>query len=98
MSLSTEQAAFLLDACKLIQYATDQGFMDSVQFKLFLKMVHGCLVNKEDLSFFNGTDYLVHIPFRYLVDSIVLTSQDKFETENKIAEHFKSKMESLVTK
>jgi hypothetical protein len=26
MSLSTEQAAFLLDACKLIQYATDQGF------------------------------------------------------------------------
>ena len=27
MSLSTEQAAFLLDACKLIQYATEQGFM-----------------------------------------------------------------------
>ena len=27
MSLSQEQAAFLLDACKLIQYATQQGFM-----------------------------------------------------------------------
>ena len=27
MSLSQEQAAFLLDACKLIQYATEQGFM-----------------------------------------------------------------------
>ena len=26
MSLSDEQAAFLLDACKLIAYATDQGF------------------------------------------------------------------------
>lgn len=26
MSLSQEQAAFLLDACKLIQYATDLGF------------------------------------------------------------------------
>lgn len=26
MSLSQEQAAFLLDACKLIQYATEQGF------------------------------------------------------------------------
>jgi len=26
MSLSQEQAAFLLDACKLIQYATDQGW------------------------------------------------------------------------
>ena len=27
MSLSTEQAAFLLDFCKLIQYATEQGFV-----------------------------------------------------------------------
>lgn len=27
MSLSQEQAAFLLDACKLIQHATDLGFM-----------------------------------------------------------------------
>ena len=27
MSLSNEQAAFLLDACKLIEYATAQGFM-----------------------------------------------------------------------
>lgn len=26
MSLSDEQAAFLLDACKLVQYATEQGF------------------------------------------------------------------------
>ena len=26
MSLSQEQAAFLLDACKLIQYAADQGW------------------------------------------------------------------------
>jgi hypothetical protein len=27
VSLNTEQAAFLLDACKLIAYATEQGFM-----------------------------------------------------------------------
>jgi hypothetical protein len=27
MSLSQEQAAFLLDACKLIEYSTAQGFM-----------------------------------------------------------------------
>ena len=27
MSLSTEQAAFLLDICKLIQHATDTGWM-----------------------------------------------------------------------
>ena len=27
MSLNQEQAAFLLDMCKLIQYATEQGFV-----------------------------------------------------------------------
>jgi len=27
MSISQEQAALLLDACKLIQHATEQGFM-----------------------------------------------------------------------
>ncbi len=27
MSLNKEQAAFLLDACKLIQHATEQGFL-----------------------------------------------------------------------
>ena len=27
MSLMTEQAAFLLDVCKLVQYATQQGFV-----------------------------------------------------------------------
>ena len=27
MTLSQEQAAFLLDACRLIQYATEHGFM-----------------------------------------------------------------------
>ena len=27
MSLSQEQAAFLLDACKLIQYSTEQGIL-----------------------------------------------------------------------
>lgn len=76
----------------------NEGFVDAVQFKLFLKMVHGCLVNKEDLSFFNGVDFMVHVPYRYLVDSVVLTSQDKFESETTIAEHFKSKIEALVTK
>jgi hypothetical protein len=51
----------------------DETFVDGTQFKLFLKMVHGCLELKNDLTFFNGVDFLVHIPFKYLVDSIVLT-------------------------
>jgi hypothetical protein len=55
--------------CKLV----DETFVDGTQFKLFLKMVHVCLELKNDLTFFNGVDFLVHIPFKYLVDSIVLT-------------------------
>jgi hypothetical protein len=66
----------------------DETFVDGTQFKLFLKMVHGCL------TFFNGVDFLVHIPFKHLVDSIVLTSVDSYG----LADHMKSKVEALVTK
>ena len=52
----------------------NETFVDPTQFKLFLKLVHGCLELKGDLDFFNGTDFLVHVPYRYLVDSVVLTS------------------------
>jgi hypothetical protein len=69
-------------------------FVDGTQFKLFLKMVHGCLELKNDLTFFNGVDFLVHVPYKYLVDSIVLTSVDAYG----LADHMKSKVEALVTK
>jgi hypothetical protein len=57
-------------------------------------MVHGCLELKNDLTFFNGVDFLVHVPYKFLVDSIVLTSVDKYD----LADHAKSKIEALVTK
>jgi hypothetical protein len=72
----------------------DETFVDGTQFKLFLKMVHGCLELKNDLTFFNGVDFLVHIPFKHLVDSIVLTSVDSYG----LVDHMKSKVEALVTK
>lgn len=72
----------------------NENFVDRTQFKLFLKMVHGCIELKNDLSFFNGDDFLVHIPFKYLVESIVLTSTESFG----FTEQVKSKMEALVTK
>lgn len=72
----------------------NETFVDGTQFKLFLKMVHGCLELKNDLTFFNGVDFLVHVPYKYLADSIVLTSVDSFT----LADHAKSKIESLVTK
>jgi hypothetical protein len=51
----------------------DETFINPAQFKLFLKMVQGCIAMKEDLTFFNGVDFLVHIPYRFLVDSIITT-------------------------
>ena len=72
----------------------NETFVDSIQFKIFLKMVHGCLELKNDLTFFNGVDFLVHVPYKYLAESIVLTSIDTFT----LADHAKSKIEALITK
>jgi len=70
----------------------DQTFSDSVQFKLFLKMVNSSLETKTDLDFFNGADFLIHIPYKHLVNSLVLTSSEAYT----LTEHFikKNKIES----
>lgn len=54
----------------------DENFVNPSQFKLFLKMVQGCIAMKEDLTFFNGVDFFIHIPYRFLVDSIITTKLD----------------------
>lgn len=76
----------------------NESFLDATQFKIFLKMVHGCLELKENLSFFNGTDFLVNVPYKYLVDSIIISKTHEVESETNITEHFRSKMEMLVNK
>jgi hypothetical protein len=70
----------------------DETFVNQTQFKLFLKMIQGCIELKNDLTFFNGTDCLFHIPHRFLVDSIILTSSESYS----LAEHLinKSKIEA----
>ena len=72
----------------------NENFVDAVQFKLFLKMIQGCIELKNDLSFFNGAEFLVHIPNRILVDSIITTSLEVVG----VSDIVKSKIESLVTK
>ncbi len=72
----------------------NETFVDQKQFKLFLKMIHGCLELKNDLTFFNGLDFLVHLPYKYLADSVVLTNTENYE----LSDHMKSKIEALVTK
>ena len=72
----------------------NENFIDSIQFKLFLKMVQGSLELKNDLTFFNGIDFLIHIPYTKLVESIITTKVNSIEMN----EIVKSKIEALVTK
>lgn len=69
----------------------NETFVNPVQFKLFLKMVNGCLNSDESLTFFNGEDFLVNIPNKILKDSIIITSSDIYS----LADHVinKSKIE-----
>lgn len=69
-----------------------ETFVSSTQFKLFLKMIQGCLELKNDLTFFNGTDFLIHIPFKYLNESIILTKSENYS----LTDHYinKSKIEA----
>ena len=74
----------------------NETFVNEIQFKLFLKMVQGCIELKNDLTFFNGVDFLVHIPHKHLINSIITTNVDNYT----LAEHLinKSKMEALETR
>lgn len=69
----------------------NETFSNGVQFKLFLKMINACLETKSNLDFFNGVDFLVHVPYKHLVDSIILTSNNEYT----LTEHLmnKSKIE-----
>ena len=73
-----------------------EKFVDATQFKLFLKMVQSSIELKTDLTFFNGVDFLIHIPYKHLVDSIITTDLDIYG----LTEHFKakSKIEALETR
>ena len=74
----------------------NETFVNGTQFKLFLKMVQGCIELKNDLTFFNGVDFFVHIPYKHLVTSIIMTNVDRYT----LTEHLinKSKMEAEVTR
>ena len=66
--------------------------MNKGQFELFLKLLHGCIEGKNDLTCYNGDDFFVHIPYSHLVNCVIVTST----TPYKVSEHYKSKMESFV--
>lgn len=68
----------------------NENFVDRTQFKIFISMIQGCIELKNDFTFFNGNEFLVHIPHKYLVESIVTTSMDMSLT---LTEHMAKKME-----
>jgi competence transcription factor ComK len=71
----------------------NETFVDQTQFKLFLKMVHASVELKEDLTFFNGETFYVHIPYKVLSDSVIVTKV----LELNLNEQVRSKIEALVT-
>ena len=69
-----------------------ESFVDSIQFKIFLKMVDGALNLGEDLSYFDGNTFLVHIPHKILKESVILTNVNEIS----INEQVRNKLETLV--
>lgn len=88
MNTATQTIKIINDTHGILMKET---FINPIQFKLFLKMINGCLNSNENLTFFNGEDFLVNIPNKILKDSIIVTSTDNYT----LADHMitKSKIE-----
>ena len=73
---------------KLVQ----ETFVDEVQFRLFLQLVHSCIELKQNLTSFNGRDFLVHVPHKLLVECVVIGNTAEVTMGEYVT--VKSKMES----
>lgn len=58
---------------KTLGVIVEESFVDAIQFKIFLQTVHGCLRSNSDLDFFNGMNFLLHVPFDVLKESVIST-------------------------
>jgi hypothetical protein len=55
-------------------------------------MIQSSLALKEDFTTFDGVSFLVHIPYKHLVNSIITTNVYEY----KLSDHLKNKMEELA--
>jgi hypothetical protein len=69
-----------------------ETFVDEVQFRLFLQLVHSCIELGQDLTSFNARDFLVHIPHTLLKESIVIGNTKEMSLAEYVVK--KSKMEA----
>ena len=74
----------------------DETFVNPVQFKLFLKLTQGCIEMKQDLTFFNGVDFFIHVPYDKLREAIITTKLDIYTLSDHLKN--KSKIEALETR
>ena len=74
----------------------EEVYVDAIQFKLLLKMVQGCIELRNDLTFFNGQDFFIHVPHKHLSQSIITTKTESYTLSELLIQ--KSKMEALETK
>ncbi len=58
---------------KTMGLLVEETFADPIQFKIFLQTIHGCLSSKSDLDFFNGMNFLLHVPYEILKESVITT-------------------------
>lgn len=71
----------------------NESFVEREQFKIFLKMIDGSLNLNEDLSFYDGDIFMVHIPHKILKESIVITGVNEIT----LSEQVRNKLETLVS-
>jgi hypothetical protein len=55
----------------------NKSFDDDIQMKLFVNMFHVSLVKKESFDYYDGKCDMIHIPYKVLNKSIIVTNESK---------------------
>jgi hypothetical protein len=70
----------------------NESFLDEVQFKIFLTMLHSSLEMEQKLTSFNGKDFLIHIPKDILKECLIIGNTKEVSMAEVVSA--KSKIES----
>jgi len=68
---------------------TTPTFTDTVQFRIFCKMVQGCLALKQDLTTYDAQELFIHIPYKVLVESVVVSKVNGMNIADVVKERAK---------
>ena len=50
----------------------NETFVDEIQFKIFLKMIHAALALGNDFTTYNGKDFFIHVPSGMLKECLIV--------------------------